>query len=60
MYRTIQDLIDRANASDMSLSQIILNNEIAITHKSEQEVYSLLEKHYEVMIACSQKALGKP
>ncbi len=60
MYRTIQDLIDRANASDMSLSQIILNNEIAITHKGEQEVYSLLEKHYEVMIACSQKALGKP
>lgn len=60
MYRTIQDLIDRANASDLSLSQIILNNEIAITHKGEQEVYSLLEKHYEVMIACSQKALGKP
>lgn len=60
MYYSIQDLIDQANSRQLPLSQIILENEMAFTEKTEQEVYELLDRHYEVMTASALKALAQP
>ncbi len=60
MYHSIQDLIDQANSRQLPLSQVILENEMAFTDKTEQEVYESLDRHYEVMTASAQKALAQP
>ena len=60
MYSSIQDLIEQANTRKVPLSQIVLENEMALTDKTEQEVYELLERHYEVMAASAKKALEQP
>lgn len=60
MYHTIQDLIEQANSRQQPLAQIILENEMAFTEKTEAEVYELLERHYEVMVAGAERALAKP
>ena len=60
MYSSIQDLIEQANTRKVPLSQIVLENEMALADKTEQEVYELLERHYEVMAASAKKALEQP
>lgn len=60
MYHTMQDLIEQANSQQQPLSQIILENEVALTEKTKEQVYELLERHYEVMVASAEKALAQP
>lgn len=60
MYNSIQDLLDQATSRQLPLSRIILENEMALTEKTEQEVYAGLDRHYEVMIASAHKALDQP
>ncbi len=60
MYHTMQDLIEQANSRQQPLSQIILENEMALTEKTKEQVYELLERHYEVMVASAEKALAQP
>ena len=60
MYQSIQDLIEQANSKQLPLARIILENEMALTDKSEEDVYELLDRHYEVMTASAQKALDQP
>lgn len=60
MYHTIQDLVEQANSRQQPLSRIILENEMALTGKTEEEVYELLERHYKVMVASAEKALAQP
>ena len=60
MYSSIQDLVGQANSRQLPLSQVILESEMALTEKSEQEVYTLLERHYDVMVSSAKKALTQP
>lgn len=60
MYHSLQDLIDQANSRQVSLARIILENEMALSDKTEEEVYELLDRHYEVMVASAQRALAAP
>ncbi|NLW17871.1 MAG: L-serine ammonia-lyase, iron-sulfur-dependent, subunit alpha [Firmicutes bacterium] len=60
MYHSLQDLIDQANSRQVSLARIVLENEMALSDKTEEEVYELLDRHYEVMVASAQRALTQP
>lgn len=60
MYQSLQELIEQAQAKQQPLSRIVLENEMALTEKTEQEVYLELDRHYEVMVAAAQKALTQP
>jgi len=60
MYHSLQDLIDQANRRQVSIARIVLENEMAFSEKTEEEVYELLDRHYEVMVASAQRALQEP
>lgn len=60
MYHSMQDLLDQANSRQLPLSSIILENEMALTEKTEQEVYDELNRHFEVMSASVHKAIDQP
>ena len=59
MYSSIQDLIEQATGRQLPLHRIVLENEMALTGKTEEQVYEQLERHYDVMVSV-QKALTQP
>ena len=60
MYNHIEELIKCAKEKQSPLWKIILENECEITEKSEEEVFALLDKRYEVMLRSVHKALEEP
>lgn len=60
MYHSLQDLVSLAKSQSKPIARIILENEMALTEITEEEVYELLERHYEVMVAGAKKALAEP
>ncbi|MGI6621405.1 MAG: L-serine ammonia-lyase, iron-sulfur-dependent, subunit alpha [Bacillota bacterium] len=60
MYSSIQDLIEQATGRQLPLHRIVLENEMALTGKTEEQVYELLERHYDVMVSSAKKALTQP
>src|SRR5215468_395268 len=43
-YSTMKEVIDYANRDKLSLAQIAMANEVAVSGKSEAEVYAFLDK----------------
>lgn len=60
MYNNMEELISSAESRNVPLWKVILENECAITEKSEEEVFELLDRRYEVMFRSVHKALDEP
>lgn len=60
MYHNIAELLGLAEERKVPLYKIILENEMLLSEKSEEEIYKQLEERYQVMKASANKALSKP
>lgn len=59
MYNCIRELCCEAESRGKELWQIILEDEIQYTCRSEEEIFSQLERRYEVMRRGTEKAIGE-
>ncbi len=60
MYTDLHTLLAAAQERNVPLSQIVLENEIAIGDKNQQQVMEELEQYYTVMENSAHKALETP
>lgn len=60
MYNNVEELIKCAKEKQVPLWKVILENECEMTEKSEEEIFALLDKRYEVMLCSVHKALEEP
>ncbi|QIB70586.1 L-serine ammonia-lyase, iron-sulfur-dependent, subunit alpha [Aminipila butyrica] len=60
MYKNIKGLLALAEDRQVSLSQIILDNEVKHSEKSPAEILSVMASRYEVMKNSAEKALEQP
>lgn len=60
MYHNIEELVSCAESRKLSIWQVVLENECRITGKTEEEVFELLDRRYEVMLGSVHKALNEP
>ncbi len=59
-YATMKELREHAEKNKLSIAQVILANEMAITGKSEQEIYAFIDKITGAMVAIVKSGLGAP
>lgn len=59
MYQNMEDMLVLADKRNITLCQLIIENEMRLTEKSEEFIYKELEKRYEVMKDSASKALYK-
>ncbi len=60
MYSNGRELLELTNVRNLRLSDIILENEIKISGKTEQEVKDVMRRRYNIMKESAQKALTAP
>ena len=60
MYNTIEELLRQSETDKKPLHRIILEEEMALTECSEEEIYQRLRARYQVMCASAKKALSEP
>nr|WP_315020603.1 L-serine ammonia-lyase, iron-sulfur-dependent, subunit alpha [uncultured Aminipila sp.] len=60
MYKNIKGLLALAQERNVSLSQIVLENEVKHSEKTPEEILEIMKYRYEVMKASTEKALEKP
>lgn len=60
MYSTGKELLELANIKKARLSDIILENEIRISGRSEADIKELMRKRYNIMKDSAEKALLTP
>lgn len=60
MYQSIAGLLALAEEQEVPLWHVILENEMRLTEKTEEEVFHRLEDTYEVMVRSATKALTTP
>lgn len=60
MYKNIKGLLTLAQERNVALSQIILENEVKHSQKSEREILDIMKYRYQVMKNSVEKALEKP
>ena len=60
MYNNFSQMLSIAEENNLSLWQVILQNEIKHSELSEQEIFSNLDAHYQVMYNSAHKALNSP
>lgn len=49
MFRTIKELVDQAQSSCLSISEVMILSEMETTQKSRADIFSKMEKNLEVM-----------
>jgi L-serine dehydratase len=59
-YATMKELVDHANRNKLSLAQIVMANEVAVSGKSEAEVNAFLDKISGAMVAIVKSGLSAP
>jgi len=59
-YVTMKDLIAQANKANLSIAQVVLANEVAVSGKSEAEINAFLDKIQNVMVAIVKTGLAAP
>ena len=59
-YSTMTELREHAEKNKLSIAQVILANEMAITGKSEQEIYAFVDKITGAMVAIVKSGLSAP
>lgn len=60
MYHNFKELFDMAHSAGCSVAQVVLENEMALTDKTREEIYMELENRWKVMEASAERALGQP
>ncbi len=60
MYKNIKGLLALAQKRNVSLSQIVLENEVKHSEKTSEEILHIMKYRYEVMKASAEKALERP
>ena len=60
MYRNFEELFSRAEEQDVPLWRVILEDEMQLSEKSEDEIFEELENRWTVMREASTRALVKP
>lgn len=60
MYRSAEDLLSQTQERSVPLWRIVLENEMELTEKTEQQVFDRLEATYRVMERSATKALFTP
>ena len=60
MYNSISDLCKQADERGTALWEIVLENEMLVSGKSESDIYKELKRRFEVMEASAGRALDKP
>lgn len=60
MYDSIGGLLSLAEERHVPLYQIILENEVKLTGRQEEDIFKKLEERFQVMEASAKKALVKP
>lgn len=60
MYNSIQDLCKQADEKGCAIWEIVLENEMMASGKSETDIYKELKRRFEVMKTSAGRALEKP
>ena len=56
-YESIREIIDAANAAGMKIGEYVLKEQAAALEQSEEEIYSRMEKSFDVM--CEATVTGQ-
>lgn len=59
-YETMQQLLAHANKNNLSVAQLVLANEVAVSGKSEADVFAFVDKIAEVMTKIVKVGLEAP
>jgi L-serine dehydratase len=59
-YATMRELQQHAEENELSLAQVLMANEVAVSGKSEAEVEAFLDRILETMVAIVQAGLAAP
>ena len=59
-YATMQELLKHAEANKLSVAQVVMANEVAVSGKSEEEINAFLDKIAAVMVAIVKTGLAAP
>lgn len=59
MYNSIKELLDEAESRNLELWQVILEDEMIYTEKTEEEIFDRLDERYEIMKRSTVSALGE-
>jgi L-serine dehydratase len=59
-YATMQELLKHAEANKLSVAQLVMANEVAVSGKSEQEINAFLDKTSTVMMNIVKTGLAAP
>jgi L-serine dehydratase len=59
-YATMQELLKHAETNKLSVAQVVMANEVAVSGKSEQEINAFLDKIAAVMVAIVKTGLAAP
>jgi len=59
-YSTMKELLAHAEANKLSVAQVVMANEVAVSGKSEEEVAAFVDKINNVMVAIVKSGLSMP
>ncbi len=59
-YSTMKELLAHADANKLSVAQVVMANEVAVSGKSEAEVAAFVDKIGDVMVAIVKTGLSMP
>jgi L-serine dehydratase len=59
-YSTMKELLAHADAAKLSVAQVVMANEVAVSGKSEQEVAAFVDKINDVMVGIVKSGLSMP
>ena len=59
-YATMQELLKHAEANKLSVAQVVMANEVAVSGKSEEEINAFLDKTSTVMVTIVKTGLAAP
>ena len=58
MFKSIQELIEKAAAEDKAISDVMIEQEVAVTGRSYLDIYKDMERNLEVMESAVEEGIG--
>lgn len=55
MYTTIHELVETAQERQLPISELIIEQEVAMSHTSREVIWATMGKNLDVMIAAEKK-----
>lgn len=59
MFRTVSELVEAANRQNKKISEIMLEQEIAVSGRTREEIWKQMEKAYDVMERAVQRGINE-